>query len=329
MNKLLLALAVVLAIAIPQFGLTANRERPAQGGKPSGSAFTSITEKGLMEDIKVLSSDEFEGRDPGTHCEELSIKYVTDQFKKAGLEPGNTDGSYFQNVPLVGITATGDRDLLFKTAAGDLKLKFGDDYVAWSERVRPEARIDADLVFVGYGVVAPEYNWDDYKGADVRGKVLVMLVNDPPVPDPKNPAELDPKMFGGKAMTYYGRWTYKYEIAAEKGAAGALIIHETGPAGYPWDVVRGSWSVEQFNLESRDDNMSKVAIEGWITNERARELFRAAGKNLDELKRAAVRPDFRPVDLGARAQLTLENKIRRIQSHTWPESSPAPTPPLR
>jgi Zn-dependent M28 family amino/carboxypeptidase len=116
-------------------------------------------------------------------------------------------------------------------------------------------------------------------------------------------------------MTYYGRWTYKYEIAAEKGAAGALIIHETGPAGYPWDVVRGSWSVEQFNLESRDDNMSKVAIEGWITNDRARALFHAAGKNLDELKRAAVRPDFRPVDLGARAHLTLENKIRRIQSH--------------
>jgi len=315
MNKLLLAAAVVLAIAIPQFALTDNRERPAQVGKPSGPAFTAITEKGLMDDIKVLASDEFEGRAPGTHGEELSVKYIADQFRKAGLEPGNTDGSYFQNVPLVGITASNDRDLLLKTRSSDLKLKFGDDYVAWTERVRPEARIDSDLVFVGYGVEAPEYKWDDYKGVDVRGKVLVMLVNDPPVPDPNNPAELDPKMFGGKAMTYYGRWTYKYEIAAEKGAAGALIVHETGPAGYPWDVVRGSWSVEQFNLESKDDNMSKLAIEGWITNARARELFQSVGKNFDELKRMAVGRDFKPVDLGVRAQLTLENRIRRIQSH--------------
>src|SRR5262249_37370648 len=315
MNKLLLATTVVLAIAFPQLGFTGNRERPAQNAKPSGPAFASITEKELMDDIKVLSSDEFEGRAPGTHGEELSIKYVADQFKKAGLEPGNTDGSYFQNVPLVGITASNDRDLLFKTGSGDLKLKFSDDYVAWTERVRLEARIDSDLVFVGYGVVAPEYNWDDYKGVDVRGKVLVMLVNDPPVPDPNNPAELDPKTFGGKAMTYYGRWTYKYEIAAEKGAAGALIVHETGPAGYPWDVVRGSWSVEQFNLESKDDNMSKVAIEGWITNGRARELFKAAGKDFDDLKRAAVQRDFRPIELGVRAQLALNNKIRRIQSH--------------
>src|SRR5262245_34283752 len=270
MKKLLMA-AAVLTIAIPQMGLT-NRDRAAQRGK-SSLDFTAITDKGLMDGIKVLSSDEFEGRAPGTHGEELSITYVADQFKKAALEPGNTDGSYFQNVPLVGITASNDRNLLFKTGGTDLRLKFGDDYVAWTERVQPETKIDSDLVFVGYGVVAPEYNWDDYKGVDVRGKVLVMLVNDPPVPDPNSPAELDPKVFGGKAMTYYGRWTYKYEVAAEKGAAGALIVHETWPAGYPWDVVRGSWSVEQFNLESKDDNMSKVAIEGWITNARARELF--------------------------------------------------------
>jgi Zn-dependent M28 family amino/carboxypeptidase len=171
------------------------------------------------------------------------------------------------------------------------------------------------MVFVGYGVVAPEYNWDDYKGVDVRGKVLVMLVNDPPVPDPKDPAKLDPKVFGGKAMTYYGRWTYKYEIAAEKGAAGALIIHETGPAGYPWDVVKGSWTVEQFTLVSADNNMSRVPVQGWITNERAHELFAAAGKDLDALKKAAVSRDFKPVDLDARASLTLKNKIRRIDSH--------------
>ena len=318
MSKLLVALGGLLVIALPLFGLTAwdrSHRRPGQGENSSSPEFAAITAKNLMAEIKALSSDEFEGRAPGTRGEELAINYVADQYKKAGLGPGNPDGSYFQKVPLVGITASKDRDLVFKTASNSSRLKFGDDYVAWTERVRPETSIDSDLVFVGYGVVAPEYNWDDYKDVDVRGKVLVMLVNDPPVPDSKNPAELDPKMFGGKAMTYYGRWTYKYEIAAEKGAAGALIVHETGPAGYPWDVVRGSWSVEQFNLESKDDNMSKVAIEGWITGTRAQELFNAVGKDLDQLKRAAVRRDFKPVDLGARAQLSLEYKIRRIESH--------------
>jgi Zn-dependent M28 family amino/carboxypeptidase len=306
------AVAAMMVITLPMAGLTADGYRAAQS---SGPDFAAITAKGLMDRIRTLSSDEFEGRAPGTHGEDLSINYVADQFKKAGLEPGNTDGTYFQKVPLVGITASKNRDLQFKTASDSLNLKFGDDYVAWTERVRPETKIDSDLVFVGYGVVAPEYNWDDYKGVDVRGKVLVMLVNDPPVPDPDNPAELDPKTFGGKAMTYYGRWTYKYEIAAEKGAAGALIVHETGPAGYPWDVVRGSWSAEQFNLESKDDNMSRVAIEGWITDGRARELFKAAGKNFDQLKQAAVGRDFKPVELGVRAQLTLDNQIRRIESH--------------
>ena len=153
--KKLMAAAAVLTIAVPMVGLTGIRHLTAQQGKPSGPAFSGVTEQTLMAEIKTLSSDEFEGRAPGTHGEELSINYVADQFKKAGLEPGNTDGTYFQNVPLVGINAGKDRDLVFKTAAGDLKLKFGDDYVAWSERVRPQASIDSDLVFVGYGVVAP------------------------------------------------------------------------------------------------------------------------------------------------------------------------------
>src|SRR5215831_334688 len=287
----------------------------SKSGPVTVAQLPDIDAAAVLAHTKVLSSDEFEGRAPGTKGEELTVSYLVDQFKKIGLKPGNTDGTYTQKVPLVGITPT-PAPLVFAKGKEQLTLKWKDDVVAWTKHVADVASLDkSELVFMGYGVVAPEYNWDDYKGVDVKGKTIVMLVNDPPVPDPGNPAELDPKVFGGKAMTYYGRWTYKYEIAAEKGAAGALIIHETGPAGYPWDVVRGSWSVEQFNLESRDDNMSKVAIEGWITNERARELFRAAGKNLDELKRAAVRPDFRPVDLGARAQLTLENKIRRIQSH--------------
>jgi len=281
----------------------------------SGPEFASITSQTLMEEIRTLSSDEFEGRAPGSHGEDLTIHYIADQFKKAGVEPGNSDGTYFQKVPLVGIAADHGAELNFTNDGRKTTLRFGDDFVAWTERVTETSTIDADMVFVGYGVVAPEFKWDDYKDVDVRGKVIVMLVNDPPVPDPKDPSQLDPKVFGGKAMTYYGRWTYKYEIAAQKGAVGALIVHETGPAGYPWDVVKGSWSVEQFNLESKDNNMSKVAAQGWITNQRARELFRSSGNDLDALKNAAVRRDFRPVDLHTRATLTLQNKIRRIASN--------------
>ncbi|HKV42435.1 MAG TPA: M28 family metallopeptidase [Blastocatellia bacterium] len=309
---LTVAVPTIFAFAGMESAVPPARDPQLRAGRPS---FNTISAKSLLGEIATLSSDKFEGRAPGTKGEELSINYMADQFKKIGLEPGNTDGTYFQKVPLVGIDANKDSELEFKTPDKDMKLKFAGDYVAWSERVVPESSIHAEMVFVGYGVVAPEYNWDDYKNVDVRGKVLVMLVNDPPVADPRDPTRLDPKVFGGKAMTYYGRWTYKYEIAAERGAAGAILIHETGPAGYPWDVVKGSWSVEQFNLESKDNNMSKVAIEGWITNQKARELFGAAGKDFDELKRAAVSREFKPVPLGARAVLTLHNQIRHIDSH--------------
>jgi Zn-dependent M28 family amino/carboxypeptidase len=170
-------------------------------------------------------------------------------------------------------------------------------------------------VFVGYGVVAPEYHWDDYKDVDVRGKVLVMLINDPQIPDPHDPAQLDPAMFKGRAMTYYGRWTYKFEIAAAKGAAGALIIHETATAGYPWAVVEGSNTPEQFSLVTADEGRSRAAVEGWITTEKAKALFAAAGQDFDALHRAAIRPDFKPVPLGLDASLSLHNTIRTIESH--------------
>ena len=221
---------------------------------------------------KILSSDEFEGRLPGTRGEELTVKYLVDQFKAIGLKPGNTDGTYVQKVPLVGITPT-PAPMVFKKGARQERLKWKDDFVAFTKRVSPTARLDnSELVFVGYGVVAPEFKWDDYKGVDVKGKTLVMLINDPPVPDPASATELDANTFGGKAMTYYGRWTYKYEIAAEKGAAGALIIHETGPAGYPFSVWQ-SRTGEQFDLVTPDKNMSRAAIEGWISNEQGRMLL--------------------------------------------------------
>ena len=168
----------------------------------------------VLRHTKVLSSDEYEGRAPGTRGEELTVRYVEQQFRKLGLQPGNTDGTYVQKVPLVGITADGG-PLTLRKGSTTRTLKWKDDVVAWTKHVAPSASIqNSELVFVGYGIVAPEYNWDDYKGVDVAGKTLVMLVNDPPVPDPASPEQLDPKTFGGRAMTYYGRWTYKYEIGA-------------------------------------------------------------------------------------------------------------------
>ena len=288
---------------------------------PPKAALDVITADRVMSHIKVLASDEFEGRAPATKGEELSINYIADQFKKIGLAPGNTDGTYFQKVPLAGIATKQDAEMKIKAANKDLKLKYGQDFVARSVRIVEKPRFDADVVFVGYGVVAPEYGWDDYKGLDVRGKVLLMLVNDPQVPDPKNPAKLDDKMFKGRAMTYYGRWTYKYEIAAEKGAAGVFVIHEwdnkanAGPAGYPWEVARGMMMVENFDLVAKDNNMSRVNVEGWITTGATRQLFGDLGLDFDAMKKAAIRKDFKPVALKAHAKLDLEQKIRRIDSH--------------
>jgi Zn-dependent M28 family amino/carboxypeptidase len=267
----------------------------------------------VLAHTKVLASDEFEGRAPGTPGEERSVAFLVDQFKKAGLRPGNTDGTYIQKVPLVGITPS-PAPLVFKKGAAKQTLKWKDDVVAWTKHVAPTASIDdSELVFVGYGVVAPEFNWDDYKGVDVKGKTLVMLVNDPPVPDPANPSALDPKTFGGKAMTYYGRWTYKYEIGAQKGAAGVLIVHETEPAGYPFGVVQGKTG-EQFDLVTPDKNMGRAAIEGWITLDQTKALLKMAGQDFDALKAQAATRDFKPVALGVTASMTIRDKLRTINS---------------
>jgi len=312
--NLLLIGAVILILAV--FGFAQRRSASqAKGLGPSQAALDVITKEGVLSHIKVLASDEFEGRGPGTKGEDLSINYIADQFKKIGLAPGNTDGTYFQKVPLVGITTGQDAVMSVKVGSKDLKMKFGDDFVARTVRVVEKTGFDADVVFVGYGVVAPEYGWDDYKGMDVRGKVLIMLVNDPPVTDSNNPTKLDDKMFKGRAMTYYGRWTYKFEIAAEKGAAGVLVVHETGPAGYPWSVPKGSFTIENFDLVSKDKNMSRVQVEGWITDTKTKELLNTAGLNFNTLKKNAASKDFKPVALNAHAKLDLNQKLRFIDSH--------------
>ena len=293
--------------------------RSASPASTSGAAAAPVTvpaidPKVVLQHIKVLASDEYEGRAPGTKGEELSVAYIEKQFKDIGLVPGNPDGTYIQKVPLIGITPNSAATLTVKKGGTTETFKFKDDVVAWTKHVAPEASInDSELIFVGYGVVAPEYNWDDYKGVDVTGKTLVMLVNDPAVPDPANPSQLDPKMFNGKAMTYYGRWTYKYEIAAQKKAAGALIVHETGPAGYPFEVVQNKVA-EQFDLLTPDKNMSRISIEGWLSLAAAKKLLSMAAKDFDALKRQAASRDFKPVSLGVTASMTVKNTLRRIDS---------------
>jgi Zn-dependent M28 family amino/carboxypeptidase len=277
-------------------------------------AFPGIDADAVLRHTKVLSSDEYEGRAPGTKGEDLAVRYIVDQFKSIGLKPGNTDGSYIQKVPLVGITTDPNVTLTFNKEGKKLTLKFKDDFVAGTMHISEIAEIsNSEVVFVGYGVQAPEFSWDDYKAADVKGKTLVMLVGDPPVPDPGNLTQLDPKVFGGKAMTYYGRWTYKYEIGAKLGAAGVLIVHETGPAGYPFSVLQGG-GAEQFDLVAPDRNMGRAAVEGWITLDQAKRLFTLAGKDFDTLKKFAVRRDFKPVPFGVKASIALHNKIRTIDS---------------
>ncbi|HZI60121.1 MAG TPA: M28 family peptidase [Pyrinomonadaceae bacterium] len=278
------------------------------------SAFDSITANDIMQHTKVLATDEYEGRGPGTKGEELTVKYLIDQYQRIGLKPGNPDGTYVQKVPLVGFT--GAPTASFTVGSKQINLTFPQDYVAVSRRFVPESKVEnSDMVFVGYGVVAPEYGWDDYKGLDVRGKTIVMLINDPQVPDAADAKKLDDKMFKGKAMTYYGRWTYKYEIAAQKGAAAAVIIHETEPAGYPYEVVSGSWSRENFDIQKPDRNMGRAAVESWITTDRAKELFTASGQDFDALKKAALSKDFKPVALNAKANMTVKNTLREINSN--------------
>ena len=314
--------ALIAALALTTAACSPREERPATDQVPGPTPTVPRTAIGDMPDpdmaavlahTKVLSSDEYQGRAPGTKGEELTVAYLTDQFRKMGLKPGNTDGTYVQKVPLVGITPT-PSTLVVRKGSDERRLAWKDDVVAWTKHVAESATIEnSELVFVGYGVVAPEYNWDDYKDVDVRGKTLVMLVNDPPVPNPDDANELDPKTFGGRAMTYYGRWTYKFEIAMEKGAAGALIIHETDPAGYPFSVVQ-SKTGEQFDLVTPDKNMSRAAVEGWISLDRGRDLLRMAGQDFGTLKSQAATREFRPVPLGVRASMTIRNSLRTIDS---------------
>ncbi len=260
----------------------------------------------LRAHIQQLSSDEFEGRAPGTEGGVKTVAYLTDQFRSLGLEPGNPDGTYVQPVPLVGITPRVGETLQVQPQNGEVVfLEPGADYVAFTKRVVDRVDMDGEIVFVGYGAVAPEYDWNDFKDVDVKGKVLLMLVNDPPAAG----------LFGDEAMTYYGRWTYKFEMAALRGAAGVFVIHETGPAGYPWEVIGSAPYGEQFDLVAEDRNRGRVAVEGWIQNTAADSIFRMAGLDFETYKKAAAERDFNPVPLGITARLTIDNTLRTVDSN--------------
>ena len=316
MKRLLVTAAVMLCAGCS--GDAANSQpaasTPGSSDQRTAASMPRIDARAILDRIKIISADEYEGRAPGTRGEELTVKYLEDEFRKLGLQPGNPDGSYIQNVPLVGITAANTQPLTVSKGAQRQTFKWADDVVAWTKRVTDAAAIrNSDLVFVGYGVTAPEYSWDDFKGLDVKGKTIVVLVNDPQVPDPSDPSKLDSKLFNGAAMTYYGRWTYKFEEAARRGAAGALIVHETGPAGYPFSVVQGNLQ-EKFDLVTPDKNMGRAAIEGWITLDTARRIFGMAGQDFDALRRQALAREFKPVPLGLQASLGIRNTLRTLDS---------------
>ena len=308
-----------LSFLVMIVGVLATGCSSSTGAPPSAALkvadMPAIDGAAMLADIKQLSSDEFEGRAPGTKGEELSVNYLVDRFKAAGVEPGNPDGTWTQKVPLVGITPSKTSPLTVVRGGRSQSFRPREQVVAFSPRVTDAVSIEkSEMVFVGYGVQAPEFQWDDFKGLDVKGKTLIVLVNDPPIPlDPAKPDALNPKIFGGNAMTYYGRWTYKYDKASELGAAAVFIVHETIPAGYGFNVVQG-FGGERFDLVTPDGNMSKAAIQGWLSLESATALLKASGHNFATLKAQAQTREFKPVPLGATASMSIQQTRRTIDS---------------
>lgn len=299
------ATARILLLAAALGCAPSAEKTPATVAVPA-EAVSAIDTATLMQHVRVLAHDSLLGRLPGSAGEDKTVAYLESQFKALGLTPGNPDGTYIQTVPLVGISVQGTPALTFAKGASRATLQWRDDYVAWTKHVAESAALDnSELVFVGYGTEAPEFSWDDYKGMDVAGKTLVMLVNDPPL--------TDTTQFGGPRMTYYGRWTYKYEQGMKHKAAGVLLVHETEAAGYPFSVVQGN-AAERFDLVTPDKNMSRSDVEGWISLDRARALFTMAGLDFDSLKTSATTREFQPVPLGVTASVTLRNTLRTIDS---------------
>ena len=276
----------------------------------SCSQTENINEKNIHLHVKKLSSDKFEGREPGTVGGELTKEYIQESFKSSGLQPIKKD--FLLEVPLSKMEVNLDESYLkFKKAKNQRVLIPGEETVFWSKRVQESIEIeDSEVLFIGYGIVAPEYEWNDYEGIDVKGKTLIALINDPGF------KTQDPNLFNGNAMTYYGRWVYRFEEAARQGAEALIIIHETAPASYPWKVVQNSWSGKQIDLKRPNLGMDRIKVEGWITNEVAEELFNEAGLDLGQLKEDALYSNFKPVPLkGVKMNAKLSNDLSFSVSH--------------
>jgi Zn-dependent M28 family amino/carboxypeptidase len=273
---------------------------------PAEKAMNSIDPERIRATVKYLSDDSFEGRGTGQKGGDRAADWIAAQFKSYGLQPAGDHGTFFQDVKFYGVTTDAKQTrLAFVPKSGpEIALKFADDYVATDQTHSEKSEIDAPIVYVGYGISAPEYNWDDYKGVDVKGKALLMLVSEPPSDDPD--------FFKGRALTYYGRWTYKYEEAARRGAVAVILVHKTDMASYPWEVVRNSWGGETSLLQ--DETEPKLQSAGWIQLEVARKLAQSAGLDLDKMLQDANSRSFKPVDLGVRMKETIVTKVRTFSS---------------
>jgi Zn-dependent M28 family amino/carboxypeptidase len=276
---------------------------------PIEAAEEAISESAYRRHIEILASDEFGGRAPASPGEQLTIDYITEAFSKLGLEPGNGD-SYIQDVPLAWVNATNKPELIISGGEGDdLNLTYIDEQVIWTRKQVPEAAIEnSEMVFVGYGINAPERNWNDYAGVNVKGKTVVMLINDPGY------ATQNPDLFNGNAMTYYGRWDYKFDEAARQGAVGAIIVHDTQPAAYGWETVFNSWTGPQFAMVLADKGKDLASVEGWLHLDNAKTLFAKAGLDLDELYIKAQQPGFTAVPMNLQASAKLVNETANVNS---------------
>jgi Zn-dependent M28 family amino/carboxypeptidase len=311
-----IAIAATLIVAIGAIGFSQQRSRPGP----------ALNEAAIRARIKFLSSDLLEGRGTGARGGELAANYIAAQMEAMGLKGAGTDGSFFQPVSLVGVKADPNTKLTVSGRNGKESFKFADEYVAFTGAQTEEVDVDAELVFVGYGIDAPEQRWSDYKGgpADYRGKILVMLVNDPPATTD------EPNLFGGKTLTYYGRWTYKYEEAARRGAAGVILLHTDQSAGYPWGVVRtsnGSW---RFDIaRNAGDETPFLKFRSWVTDDAARRIMKLAGQDLDNLRAKAASRDFQPLALNLKGKLNLKSEVKRVQAPNVVGILPGSDPKLR
>ncbi len=276
-----------------------------QGDPASSPGEPSLSGDRISAHVKFLSSDALGGRGPATPGETLTTEYIATQFALASLKPGGDDGSYFQKVPLVGVQSLPETDLFWEGKGEKLRMNWLESYVAVNHRQRADQTIDAEAIYVGHGIVAPEFDWDDYKGVDVRGKVVVLFTNEP--------RSDDPAFFGGKALTYYGRWVFKYEEALRQGAAGAIIVHTTPTAGYPWTVVRNSWGGRNPYVKLGDDEPA-LAVAGWVTSRTGEQILAQTGKSLDELLTEADSPDFQPILLNLRLRGRISSQVKAFDT---------------